>query len=169
MGQDQREQQLMPAGRIVPWLLHTAFFIVVVALAFHLVDVFSRKDKNPVDIVSLELETPVVKQGGELKFVWSFLRHRYCKSTVYEILLTTPDEKGIETVIDRGQVITGSTDLGATNKRRWIYNVPPWIPPGDYALSHIYHSDCGDYVHSQRAPSLHFRVLEKDRAPPLAH
>lgn len=150
------------SSKITQWIIHTVFFVGAAGIAFHIFDVLTRRSTTPVEIIKLDLETPVVKAGGELKFVWSFLRRRYCKSNVYEILMTGPDDKGIPTVVDRGQILTGATDIGVINKRRWIYNVPPWLPPGQYTLSHVYHSDCGDYVHSQRAPTLNFTVVRGD-------
>jgi hypothetical protein len=145
-------------------IVYLCFFALVAATSYHVFDTQRRQDVIPVHIVDLELETPVVEAGGEVRYVFSFLREKYCKSLVYRILLSK-EENEIRTVLDRDQVITGATDLGRISKRRWLYTVPKDLPPGEYTLTHLYHSDCGDYIHSDRAPQITFTVVPKPSPP----
>ena len=144
--------------RVKMYIMHLCFFLVIAGVAYHVIDMSSRRDVVPVSIQGVELETPTVRVGGELRFIWLFFRRKYCRSRVDQILLSAPDAKGVRTVLDRADIITGATELNEINKRRWIYQLPPDIPAGVYRLSHLYHSDCGDYIHSDRMPIIDFVV-----------
>lgn len=122
----------------------------------------------PVVAEDAVIENENVKLGDIVVIAYTFNRRSYCRTEIDRFIL------GIDgTVRRRERLPAGTTKLGRQIVRAFVPTVVPARPwlgiygnpmelmvGGEYVVREFIHSDCGDKLHTEMVPDVHFRIVE---------